>query len=319
MRQAADLERTAVLLMGYGSPAGPQEIPEYLTDVLGGHAPSPATVQEYQRRYALIGGSPQLRILQSLRAKLERRVASEGWHPTVYFGVKHLRPSIADSIVQARQAGVGRLVAIPLSPYASPWILRPYQAEIARGCKLVEGSVEVELRAGWHRQRHLIEYWARSIGAARPMGTDRLMLSAHSLPERHHRAGDPYSTLLAETAALIEGAIAPLQGWFTYQSAGNTTEPWLGPDITERIVEWKECGGRSVTVAPFGFLFDHLEVLYDLDVVVRRFAESQGIGYRRVPSPNDAAEIVEALREVALAPSAEGPSPESRGNDRPQP
>jgi ferrochelatase len=298
-------EDGAILLMGYGSPLTAEDLPGYLTDVLG-RAPAPETVAEYERRYSLIGGSPQNRVIESLRSKLERRLASD--RPSgakVYLATKHWRPHIADVLPQIADDGFRSVRAIPLSPYASTWILRPYETALARGGDRSQGRVAVELRSGWHTNPHLVGYWRNAIrgqlGDGEPC-EGCVLLSAHSLPERFRASGDPYPSLVRETADRVARASALPRWEFTYQSAGNTTEPWLGPDITEVMREWKRRGARSQWVASIGFVFDHLETLYDLDVVVRAFAEANGIEYRRVPMPNDADEIVEALRDVAVAP-----------------
>jgi ferrochelatase len=303
-------EGTAILLMGYGSPASPEELPGYLADILH-RAPSEATVREYVRRYALIGGSPQARILESLRAKLEARLSRDGPGPRVYLGNKHWRPNVAEVVPRAVEDGVRRLVAIPLSPYASTWILEPYRTALDAGAAAARPTPVVEFRPGWHLEPPLVEYWAMAIRreAARIKdAASAVLLSAHSLPTRFRDRGDPYPELLDATARAI-AARARLERWsFTYQSAGNTTEPWLGPDITEVMLRWKERGASEQLVASFGFVFDHLEVLYDLDIVVKGFAQEHGVGYHRVPMPNDAPEIVEALALVARRSPA-GPIP----------
>lgn len=293
-------EPPAVLLMGYGSPGGPDELADYLADVLH-RPPSPAMVEEYRRRYGLIGGSPQRRIIESLRAKLERRLAQAGSPGSVYLGVKHWKPNVSEIVPQIVRDGFRRIVAIPLAPYASTWILEPYRATLEAGRAASSAPVEVDLRSGWHLDPALVGYWAKAIRAALAGAGDPPpfpFLSAHSLPGRYADRGDPYPQLLRATAEAIarEGGLADWE--FTFQSAGNTTEPWLGPDVTERIAARKAEGSGSVLIAPFGFVFDHLEVLYDLDVVVRGFAEKAGMRYLRAPLPNDADDLVEALAHV---------------------
>ncbi|MGB6501689.1 MAG: ferrochelatase [Thermoplasmata archaeon] len=289
---------SAVLLMGYGSPNGADDLRAYLADVLHGQAPSPATVAEYVRRYERIGGSPQNRILGSLRSKLEGRLGRDGPGPQVFLGVKHGHPALRDVVPDAARSGIRHLTAVPLSPYASTWISEPYRDGVAEGIARASSPIEVDVRLGWHLDPNWIGYWSRSIRAelSRAQDSDRpVLLSAHSLPQRMRDRGDPYPELLQATAEAIARA-AGLERWsFTYQSAGNTTEAWLGPDITERLLEWKARGARRPLIASFGFVFDHLEVLYDLDVVVREFAEREGLEYQRVPMPNDAHEVVEAL------------------------
>jgi ferrochelatase len=297
---ASPSRETGILLMGYGSPAGPEDLPGYLAEVLGGRAPSPAMVEEYRRRYEQIGWSPQMRILHSLRKKLESRLETEGNPSPVFLATKHWTPHIEEVIPEAAREGIRRLIAVPLSPYASTWIMTPYERAIENGRRAAESPVAVEIRAGWHTNPSWIRYWVGAIHDARSNFPAQgvVLLSAHSLPERMRRSGDPYPALLAETVErIVRGG--DLGAWdFTYQSAGNTTEPWLGPDITEKMIEWRDRGAREQIVAPIGFLFDHLEVLYDLDVVIRRFAEAHEVRYHRIPMPNDDDRIVEALRAV---------------------
>ena len=299
-------DRTAVLLMGYGSPRGPDDLREYLADVLH-RPPSDAMVEEYRRRYALIGGSPQRRILDSLRAKLARRFAGDGSGLPVYLGAKHGTPNVAEVVPTIVRDGFDRIVAIPLSPYASTWILEPYRSGLDRGRAASPRPPTIDLRTGWHLDPSFVGYWSGAIRSELAHDADPstvVLLSAHSLPERYARMGDPYPGILAETSSAIARTAALPRWKFTYQSAGNTTEPWLGPDITERIDEAKAAGASTVLVASFGFVFDHLEVLYDLDIVIRQFAEGRGVRYRRVPTPNDADELVEALVHVADRTSA---------------
>ncbi len=296
-------ERTAVLLMGYGSPNGPDDLPAYLAEVLHGREAPPEMVAEYVRRYERIGGSPQNRIIGSVRSRLERRLERDWPGVRVFLGVKHGQPALRDVVPEASRAGFDRLIAVPLSPYASMWISEPYRDGVAEGIRAASAPIDVDLRFGWHLDANWIAYWKRAIPAelARHGGpTDAVLLSAHSLPQRMRDRGDPYPEILQETADAIARAAALPRWSFTFQSAGNTTEPWLGPDITEVMLDWQRRGAKSQVIASFGFVFDHLEVLWDLDVVVRGFAEEQGIEYRRVPMPNDAPEVVEALAARVL-------------------
>jgi protoporphyrin/coproporphyrin ferrochelatase len=305
MTEKPTRESSAVLLMGYGSPNGAEDLPSYLADVLHGRRPSAAMVAEYVRRYDRIGGSPQNRILASLREKLERRLARGGRGPRVFLGVKHGHPALRDVIPEAARAGFRHLVAVPLSPYASTWISEPYQEGVAEGIHAAPTPIDVDVRLDWHLDPRWLGYWGRSIRAElakRSDPTEAVLLSAHSLPQRMRDRGDPYPEILHETSDAIARR-ARLERWsFTFQSAGNTTEPWLGPDITEVMLDWHRRGARNQLVASFGFVFDHLEVLYDLDVVVREFAEQNGIEYRRVPMPNDSEAVVGALAARVLAP-----------------
>jgi protoporphyrin/coproporphyrin ferrochelatase len=305
-------EATAVLLMGYGSPNGAEDLPSYLTEVLHGRRPSAATVAEYVRRYDLIGGSPQNRILASLRGKLERRLARDNPGARVFLGVKHGHPALRDVIPEAARAGFRHLVAVPLSPYASTWISEPYQEGVQEGIRASQSPIDVDVRLDWHLDPNWIGYWSRAIRSEltkHPEPTVAVLLSAHSLPQRMRDRGDPYPEILQQTSDAIARSSGLTRWSFTFQSAGNTTEPWLGPDITDVMLDWQRRGAHQQLVASFGFVFDHLEVLYDLDVVVREFAQTHRIEYRRVPMPNDADEVVEALTARLLAPGGPPPTP----------
>ncbi|MCI4350079.1 MAG: ferrochelatase [Thermoplasmata archaeon] len=292
----------AVLLMGYGSPGGPEDIPGYLADVLA-RPPTDDLVEEYRRRYALIGGSPQNRVLGSLRTKLEERLRADGDGTRVYLGTKHWSPHIADVLPAIAADGFDTVTAVPLSPYASTWIMEPYLRAVERGRAAARRPLRVDVRSGWHTNSHLIAYWRDAIRSANEANGGAVLLSAHSLPTRMAEQGDPYPKLLDTTATAIATA-AELPRWsFTFQSAGNTTEPWLGPDITEVMTDWQRRGVTDQLVASFGFVFDHLETLYDLDVVVRAFAEERGIPYRRAPMPNDDDRVVAALADVVHRPN----------------
>ncbi|HXQ79542.1 MAG TPA: ferrochelatase [Thermoplasmata archaeon] len=300
-------ESTAVLLMGYGSPNGAEDLPSYLADVLHGRPPPASMVAEYIRRYERIGGSPQNRILASLRGKLEHRLARDGRGPPVFLGVKHGHPALRDVIPEAARKGFRHLVAVPLSPYASTWISEPYQEGVAEGIRAAPSPIDADVRLDWHLDPNWIGYWSDAIRSELLASSDpsgAVLLSAHSLPQRMRDRGDPYPEILHETSDAIARR-ARLERWsFTFQSAGNTTEPWLGPDIVDVMLDWRRRGARHQLVASFGFVFDHLEVLYDLDVVVREFAERNGIEYRRVPMPNDAEAVVRALAARVLAPKS---------------
>jgi protoporphyrin/coproporphyrin ferrochelatase len=318
-------ESSAVLLMGYGSPNGSHDLRAYLADVLHGSSPTEAMVAEYVRRYDRIGGSPQNQILASLRSKLERRLEPDWPGVRVFLGVKHGHPALRDVIPEAARAGFHHLIAVPLSPYASTWISVPYQEGVAEGIRAAPGSMDVDVRLGWHLDPNWIGYWTHAIQEGLAQQGDpqeAVLLSAHSLPQRMREQGDPYPEILHETSNAIARQ-AQLSRWsFTFQSAGNTTESWLGPDITEVMLDWKRKGARHQLVASFGFVFDHLEVLYDLDVVLREFAESHGIEYRRVPMPNDSAAVVEALAARLLASpddSRSRHSPKTRARSRAPP
>jgi len=165
-------ETTGALLMGYGSPNGAEDLPSYLTEVLHGHPASAEMVAEYVRRYELIGGSPQNRILASLREKLERRLGRDRPGTRVFLGVKHGHPALRDVIPEAARAGFRHLIAVPLSPYASTWISEPYREGVAEGIRAAATPIDVDVRLDWHLDPNWIGYWDRAIRADRAAHPD---------------------------------------------------------------------------------------------------------------------------------------------------
>jgi ferrochelatase len=277
----------AVVLMAYGSPSRPEEVRPYLEDVRGGRPVSDEAVEELAERYRRIGGrSPLDDVTEAQRAALERELGVP-----VFVGMKHWRPRIAEAVEAALGAGATRIVGLVLAPHYSSLSIGGYRErlEVALG-----GRAELVLVESWHDEPAFVE-----VLAERVRGTDAwVVFTAHSLPERILADGDPYREQLLETARLV-AARAGLETWsFAFQSASSTGEPWLGPDVLEELERLRADGVDKVLVAPVGFVSDHLEILWDLDVEACEKAEELCLELARIESLNDDPAFVRALANV---------------------
>jgi ferrochelatase len=272
--------------MAYGSPRTEAEIEPYYTHIRGGRHPSPELLEDLRERYNAIGGSPLDAITRRQAAALGERLGL----PT-FVGMKHAAPFIAEGAAGAKAAGVQRLVGLPLAPHDAGMSLGQYEHALREGW-----DGELEMVRGFHDQPAFISAVVAILREALTGYTpDRLFFTAHSLPVRIVREGDRYDERLLETCRLVE-SIFELPPWeFAYQSASTTGEPWLGPDLLEAI---ERSGSRHALVCPIGFVADHLEILFDLDVEAQQFARDHGIEVRRTPSFNDRPEFIEALASV---------------------
>ena len=288
-----------MLLMTYGAPKDDAELPAYLARVRGGRMPDDALVAELRRRYALIGGSPLVRITEAQAAALETRLGA-GF--LVRAGMRYSEPSIADRV---RELGAAeRIVGIVMSPQWSALLMRGYADALTSA-----SPIPATVAGAWHRDPAFVDALAGQLRAARlRLPGAPVLLTAHSLPRRVFDAEPEYVAQLRETGELVAAAAGLGTGeWeWAYQSAGHTQEEWLRPDLKERFPALARAGHRDVLVAPVQFLADHLEVLYDLDVAAAAEADAAGLRYHRVPMPNCAPAFIGALagivRRAVVAP-----------------
>lgn len=289
-----------VVLMTYGAPRDDADLPRYLAAVRGGREPAPDLVAEMRRRYALVGGSPLVRITRAQVAALETEL---GEAFVAAAGMRFSDPSIADAVRDVVERGADQLVGICMSPQWSPRLMGGYADALADAASTA--GVPVRLAPAWHREPAFIASTAErlrvSLGDAD--ATTAIVLTAHSLPKRVFDAEPEYIAQLHETADLVAD-VAGLGGdrWhWAYQSAGHTQEEWLRPDLKELFPKLVALGARDVLVVPVQFLADHLEVLYDLDIAAADEARAAGLRYRRIPMPNTDATFIHALALVASA------------------
>ena len=297
-----------VLLMAYGSPESLDDVEEYFTHIRGGRKPPPEAVEELKERYRRIGGrSPLNEITRAQARALERMLnanagADGGYR--VYVGMKHGHPFLHEAVPRMAQDGVERAVGVALAPHYSRLSVGAY-IEAAREA-LKAQPIDVRFVESWHLRPSFLDAWvARVRDALERFGPEErdevvAVFTAHSLPERIRQWDDPYPKQLRETAEAVAGRVGlPDSRWkLAYQSASPTGEPWLGPDILDVLDELAAQGVRNVLVCPIGFVADHLEVLYDLDVECRGRAEGLGLHLERTESLNDDPLLIRALAEI---------------------
>lgn len=286
-----------VLLMAHGTPETLDQMPEYLARVRGGRPPSPELIAEMRHNYDAIGGRSPLTDLTLAQGRLlQARLGSEF---LVAVGMRTWRPLIADAIASLLARGVRRLVGIPLAPQFSTLSVQKY---IDAATHALPPEVAFQCVRSYHTHPGLVGAFAARIREARPLDSERIVFTAHSLPVRVSESGDPYAREVEETAA----AVAARAGVTTYdrafQSAGRTPEPWLGPDLSEYIRERAAAGVRSFLVVPIGFVCDHTEVLFDIDVQAARTARESGATLRRTESLNTSPAFIDALADLARRP-----------------
>jgi ferrochelatase len=279
--------KTAVVLMAYGSPSAIEDIPAYLADIREGKPVSARAVEQLTERYRRIGGrSPLDVVTETQRAALEHELGLP-----VHVGMKHWTPRIADAVEAALADRSERIVGVVLAPHYSRLSIAGYRARLEAA---LGGRAELVFVDSWHDHEPFLD-----VLADRVRGTDaHVVFTAHSLPERILAGGDPYRDQLLETSRLVAERAA-LAAWsFAFQSASATGEPWLGPDILEELDRLHGEGVRSVLVCPVGFVSDHLEILWDLDIEARDRARELGLELDRIESLNDDPAFVSALAEL---------------------
>ena len=300
--------RAAILLMAYGSPATLADVGAYYTHIRGGRPPAPDQVEELQARYRAIGGtSPLLPITRAQADALAARTRLP-----VYVGMKHWHPFIAETVAAMRADGIARAVAIALAPHYSRMSIGGYVKAVAEAADRA-GGPEMAYVESWHLHPRFLTALTDRVEEARARLRDphsaSVVFTAHSLPQRILEWGDPYVAQLEETAAAVARA-AGISRWSTaFQSASVTGEPWLGPDILDALRQLHADGAEEVLVCPAGFVADHLEVLYDLDVEARRLADALEVRLIRTGSLNAAPQFIDALAEIAAAALGEAVSP----------
>jgi protoporphyrin/coproporphyrin ferrochelatase len=274
----------AVIVMAYGSPATAEDVPAYLTDIREGRPVSQEAIDELTERYRRIGGrSPLDEITEVQRAALERELGVP-----VLVGMKHWRPRIAEAVEAALARGADTLVGLVLAPHYSRLSIAGYRERVEQA---LQGRAELVFVESWHDHGQFLD-----VLAARVRGFDgHVIFTAHSLPERILQDGDPYRDQLLETSRVVAER-AGLEDWsFAFQSASATGEPWLGPDILEELDTLAANGVRRVLVCPVGFVSDHLEILWDIDIEAREKAAELGLELDRIESMNDDPIFIRAL------------------------
>jgi ferrochelatase len=273
--------------MAYGSPSRPEDVGAYLADIRGGRPVSRKAVEELEERYRRIGGgSPLNEITERQRAALQQELGMP-----VYVGMKHWTPRIADAASQALAEGAERVIGLVLAPHFSRLSIGGYHRQLAEA---LAGRAELTFIASYHAYEPFIDLLAERLGT-----TDaHVVFTAHSLPARILDEGDRYKDQLLETSRLVAER-AGVSSWsFAFQSESPTGEPWLGPDILEELERLHGEGVTKVLVEPIGFVADHLEIYWDLDIEAREKAAELGLELDRTDSLNDDPAFIRVLAGV---------------------
>ncbi len=302
----------AVLALAYGTPRSLDDVERYYTDIRGGRRPAPEALEELTSRYRAIGGrSPLLEITEAQARGIAARLGVP-----VFVGQKHSPPTIPDAVAKLRAEGVSEAVGLVLAPHYSRLSVGDYERRVRDAAAAAGWEGRLMIVRSWHREPGYISLLTRRVhdalgtlpAQARPGAVT--VFTAHSLPQRIVAEGDPYPAQLEETARLVAAA-AGLGHWRTgWQSAGRTAEAWLGPDILDIVRDLARRDVPGVVVCPCGFVADHLEILYDLDIEASRLAGELGIVFARTASPNDDPALLDTLAEVcarAFAEASVGP------------
>ena len=281
--------KAAVVLMAYGSPERLSDVPAYYADIRGGRPIPPenlADLVERYRRLDIEDSSPLNAITEQTRAALEDELGVP-----VFTGMKHWTPRIADAADAALASGAEEIVGLVLAPHYSALSIAGYREQLEHA---LAGRAELRFIESWHEEPGFVD-----LLADRVRGTDaHVVFTAHSLPARVLELGDPYRDQLRETSALVAEA-AGLSDWsFSFQSESPTGEPWLGPDILDHLAWLRRRGVEHVLVCPVGFVSDHLEIRWDLDVEAQAKAAELGLQLERIEMPNADPAFVRTLAGI---------------------
>ncbi len=290
-----------ILAMAYGTPSSVEDIQAYYTDIRGGRPPDPEALEELTARYRAIGGRSPLREITEAQAEGIALRVQEG---RAFVGQKHAAPFIPDAVAAMKEEGIARAVGIVLAPHYSSMSVGDYEERARQAARTTGWEGDLHVVKSWHVEPAFIAFLARRVkDALAALPDDRradalVLFTAHSLPTKILESGDPYVDQLQETAEAV-AAEASLERWqIGWQSAGGTSVPWIGPDLLEILVELAAQDVQGVVVCPCGFVSDHLEVLYDVDIEARHLADDLGIALVRTASPNADPVFLDMLASV---------------------
>ncbi len=295
-------ETTAILTMALGGPDSLDDVESYLRDIrLGRHTP-PELVEEFRERYRRIGGkSPLLEISIQQAKGLEAHLASEGHRVRAYVGMRHGHPHIREAVAQIARDGTRKVLALCLTPYSSRMSVGAYFEAVRAAIQDRRLLMDIAYVDSWNDQPALADAFAEKVAArltvlAKAGFPDpHVLFTAHSLPMKIKEEGDPYEKELRETMEAIRVRLPPIRSRMCYQSAGRTAGPWLGPSLKDVIEELGRKGEKAILVVPFGFVSDHLEILYDVDIEAKGRAERLGVRLDRTESLNADPKLIGAM------------------------
>jgi len=297
-----------LLVMAYGGPDNIDEVEPYLMDVRGHRPTSPGIIHEVRERYRAIGGrSPIRERTQAQADALEAALNVTGQNFKVFVGMRHWHPYIKDALDEMHRQGITRAVGLVMAPHYSRMSIGAYVRQIEQA----NSPVQVAHIADWHllpgyldsmveRVSAALERFPESVRAEAPV-----IFSAHSLPQKILEWNDPYPMQLHETVDALMQRLGPHPHEFAFQSAAIATDPWLGPDVSEYIKEFAARGRKHILICPIGFVCEHVEVLYDVDIVYQNLAGTLGVQLERIEMLNTAPAMIDGLAQLVLAKAKE--------------
>ncbi len=295
-----DRSRWAVLLLAHGAPDRLGDIPQFLLNVRAGRGLPEKAVQEIIQRYARIGGSsPLLRITRQQAEELQRVLGLP-----VYVGMRNWKPYIEEAVRKLAEDGAGRVVAICLAPQNSRTSIQLYRDHLSKAVDKVAPGLAMEFVESWHDHADLIAAFREKVSAAVAEAEAEtsqpvpVVFTAHSVPVRTITEGDPYEKQVRETARLLAQSMGLKEYSLAFQSQGMTPEPWVGPTVESLIDEFAEQGCRRIVLAPVGFVADHVEVLYDIDIAFREYGQKKGVHVVRPESLNASPLFIRCLASI---------------------
>ncbi len=295
--------KRGILVLAYGGPNKPEDIEPFYTDIRRGRPPSKELLDELTERYAMIGGSsPLLRITTDQANGIEQ--AFEGVYKT-YIGMRHWEPWIPEALAAMHADGIEEAVAIVMAPHYSKMSIGKYYGIVDKYLEEHPAwKVNINRVESWHTHPKFIEACAKKIEVAfqqfSPEERNEVMmiLSAHSLPVRIREWNDPYESQLQETSKLIAEKLNHKKWMWAFQSEGRTPEPWLGPDICKVMEDLHQKGENNIVSYPIGFICDHLEVIFDIDIEAGDIAKKNGMKLVRAASLNDDDTLIAAFKDI---------------------
>ncbi len=296
----------AVLLMALGGPESLETVEPFLKELRGGRPTPPELIADIRERYRLTGGkSPVLFIMRDVARKLEQRLNGPGGERyRCYVGLRHWKPFIKDAYAELLDDFPERVVAVCMAPQYSAISVGAYIKKVEEAKAELRSDTPVSFVQSWHAHPQLVAAFAEAItqGLQRFAPDIRsrvpVLFTAHSLPERILAANDPYPAEVQGTVEAVAKALGLASYRFAYQSQGQTGETWLGPTVEAMLDELHREGRKQVLVAPIGFLSDHVEVQYDVDIEFRKVAEAKGMQLERMPMLNASPALVDTLASV---------------------
>ena len=292
--------------MAHGAPESIDDIPDYLRQIRGGKESTPETIQIIRDRYKQIGGKSPLReITTELAHRLEDFLNQERTQFKVYVGMRNWNPYISDEVKRMKDDGIEKVIAICLAPQFSTWSTKLYFEAFKEALKNCGGeNINVHYIASWANHPLLIDVFAEKYREAlkklEPEKPESIytIFTAHSIPSESIKLGDPYREEFNKTVELLVGKVKPDNWYQAYQSQGMIPVPWLGPTVESVLDKISRIGSKTVLIVPVGFVCDHVEILFDIDIEFKQYAEAKKLKLYRTESLNYSATYIEALASI---------------------